>query len=126
MPSRSRNSRSAPPRPADPLLARYARQYRGVKDALRTLGYFCKGTVMSRTFRCGRATCPCHRDPERRHGPYFEWTYKVAGKTVFHRLNPQEARIYREGAAEYRRLKALLHRLESVSRRALAYMARRA
>ena len=75
---------------------------------------------------CGRAACPCHRDPARRHGPYWEWTYKVAGKTVYHRLSPQEAKVYRAGAAEYRRLKTLLRRLENVSRRALAYMARRA
>ena len=75
---------------------------------------------------CGRAACPCHRDPARRHGPYWEWTYKVAGKTVYHRLSPQEARIYKEGAAEYRRLKVRLRRLENVSRRALAYLARRA
>ena len=121
----SRNSRPDPERAADPVLARYASQARELKNVLTTLGYFCKGTVGSRTFVCGRATCSCHRDPERRHGPYFEWTYKVAGKTVYHRLSPQEARIYKDGAAEYRRLKALLRRLENVSRRALAYMARR-
>ena len=122
----SRNSQPDPERAADPVLARYASQYRVLTAALTTLGYFCKGTVGSRSFMCGRAACPCHRDPARRHGPYFEWTYKVADKTVYHRLSPQEARIYQEGAAEYRRLKALLRRLETVSRRALAYMARRA
>ncbi len=122
----SRNSRPDPERAADPVPARYASQYRVLKAALPTLGYFCKGTVGSRSFLCGRAACPCHRDPARRHGPYWEWTYKVAGKTVYHRLSPQEARIYKEGAAEYRRLKALLRRLENVSYRALAYMARRA
>ena len=78
----------------------------------------------SRTFLCGRAACPGHRDPDRRPGPYFEWTYRVAGKTVYHLLSPQEARIYKDGAAEYRRLTALLRRLENVARRALAYMAR--
>lgn len=125
MPLMSRHSRPAPERATDPVLARYARQYQVLKDALTTLGYFCKGTVGSRTFMCGRAACPCHRDSARRHGPYFEWTYKVAGKTVYHRLSPQEARIYKEGAAEYRRLKVLLRRLENLSRRALAHMARR-
>lgn len=122
----SRISRPDRERATDPGPARYARQYGELKTVLTTLGYFCKGTVGSRTFVCGRAACPCHRDAARRHGPYFEWTYKVAGKTVYHRLSPQEARIYKDGAAEYRRLKALLRRLENVSRRALAYMARRA
>jgi hypothetical protein len=122
----SRHHRPDPERATDPALARYASQYRVLQDALATLGYFCKGSVLSRTFTCGRAACPCSRDPERRHGPYFEWTYKVAGKTVYHRLSPQEARIYKEGAAEYRKLKSLLRRLENVSRRVLAYKARRA
>jgi hypothetical protein len=112
--------------PADPVLARCARRYQVLKDALATLRYFCKGTVTSRTFKCGRASCACSHDPARRHGPYFEWTYKVAGKTVYHRLSPPEARIYKEGAAEYRKLKSLLRRLETTSRRALAYKARRA
>jgi hypothetical protein len=122
----SRNPRPESESAADPVLARYASQYRTLTDALATLGYFCKGTVLSRTFKCGRTTCPCRQDPARRHGPYFEWTYKVAGKTVYHRLSPQEARIYREGAAEYRKLKSLLRRLENVSRRALAHVARTA
>ena len=118
--------RPEPESAADPVLARCAHQYRALKDALATLGYFCKGTVTSRTFTCGRASCACSHDPARRHGPYFEWTYKVAGKTVYHRLSPPEARIYKEGAAEYRKLKSLLRRLETISRRALAYKARRA
>jgi len=45
---------------------------------------------------------------------------------VDHRLSPPEARIYKEGAAEYRKLKSLLRRLEKVSRCVLVYKARRA
>ena len=121
-----KNHRPEPASATDPVLVRCARQYRVLKDVLATLGYFCKGTVTSRTFKCGRASCACSHDPARRHGPYFEWTYKIAGKTVYHRLSPPEARIYKEGAAEYRKLKSLLRRLETISRRALAYKARRA
>lgn len=109
--------------PKDPFLARCQKQYRELKEALAQLGYFCKGTVLSRTLKCGRATCPCAKDPKSRHGPYFEWTYKVAGKTAHHRLSAQEATVYKEGASEYRKLKRLLHRLEGISRRALAHQA---
>lgn len=104
----------------DSVLARQREQYRELKAALGQLAYFCKGTVLSRTLKCGRATCACANDPKSRHGPYFEWTYKVAGKTAHHRLSEQEAKIYEEGAAEYRKLKRLLRRMEDVSRRALA------
>lgn len=104
----------------DPVLARHQEQYREMKAALGQLAYFCKGTVLSRTLKCGRTTCPCANDPKSRHGPYFEWTYKMAGKTAHHRLSAQEAKVYEEGAAEYRKLKRLLRRMEDVSRRALA------
>ncbi|MFQ5830845.1 MAG: hypothetical protein ACE5JD_17065, partial [Candidatus Methylomirabilia bacterium] len=46
------------------------------------------------------------------------------GKTVYHRLSPQEARIYKAGTVEYRKLKSLLRRMQNVSRRALAREAR--
>ena len=32
--------------------------------------------------KCGQPQCACHRDPAKRHGPYFEWTYKAKGKTA--------------------------------------------
>lgn len=107
----------------DPVLVRYQEQYRDLKAALGQISYFCKGTVLSRTLKCGRATCPCANDPKSRHGPYFEWTYKVAGKTTHHRLSAQEAKVYEAGAVDYRKLKRLLRRMEDVSRRALARQA---
>jgi hypothetical protein len=107
----------------DAVLTRCHEQLRTLKDALAELGWLCKGTVLSRKRKCGRAICPCATDPKSLHGPYFEWTYKVAGKTVFHRLSERQAKIYEEGTAEYRKLKQLLRRMESVSRRALARLA---
>src|SRR5260370_42247763 len=47
------------------------------RQELHQLGYFLKGTVLKRMMKCGQPNCACHRDPSQRHGPYFEWTYKV-------------------------------------------------
>ena len=58
------------------------------------LEYFLKGTVLKRMMKCGHPQCACHRDPAQRHGPYFEWTYKVNGKTVNVKLSPQAAPLY--------------------------------
>jgi len=109
-----------PPKSDDPVLDRLQAKYLELKAALGQIAYFCKGTVLSRTMKCGRETCPCASDLKSRHGPYFEWTYKVAGKTTHHRLSAQEAKVYEEGAADYRKLKRLLRQMEEVSRRALA------
>lgn len=104
---------------ADPVLRRYEAQFRALRAQLADLGFFCKGTLLEHRLTCGKPTCACAQHPERRHGPYFDWTYKVAGKTVGIRLSPAVAADYRAAITEWRRLRRLLARLESLSRRAL-------
>ena len=105
--------------PADSVLQRYEAQFRTLRAQLAALGFFCKGTLLEHRLTCGKPNCACAQHPERRHGPYFDWTYKVAGKTVGIRLSPAVATDYRAAITEWRRLRTLLARLESLSRRAL-------
>lgn len=81
---------------------------------------------MKRMMKCGHAQCGCHRDPALRHGPYFEWTYKVNGKTVNVKLSPQAAPLYLAATKQNRKLKAVLARMERLSRIALARLAKEA
>jgi len=99
---------------ADALLAAYALRFEGLKQQVDNVTYFCKGTVLKRTMKCGHSRCACHRDPAKRHGPYFEWTYKEKGKTVNRRLTLEEARIYEAATQEYRKLRSLLKQMEKV------------
>lgn len=108
----------------DPILQRYEAQFRALRVQLAALGFFCKGTVLERRMTCGKPACACGTEPARRHGPYFEWTYKVAGTTANVRLAPEAVAAYRAGTAEWRRLRRLLTRLESLSRRAIRRQAR--
>lgn len=118
MPSRQ------PPRPD--LSGPSGLRFRQARQELQQLEYFLKGTVLKRMMKCGQPQCACHRDPSQRHGPYFEWTYKVKGKTVNVRLSPQAAPLYLAATKQYRKLKATLTRLERLSRTALAQMAKQA
>ena len=59
-----------------------AQRFASLKREIVQLDYFCKGTVLKRMMKCGHKQCACHRDPAKRHGPYFECTYKVQNKTV--------------------------------------------
>jgi hypothetical protein len=118
----SRPKRSQPS--AD--LHRYAQRFLDLKREFQNLEYFCKGTVLRRMVKCGKAYCACHDDPAKRHGPYFEWTYKTKGKTVNVKLTPEEMPVYRAASQEYRKLKLLLDRLERLSRTALRYQAKTA
>ena len=76
--------------------------------------------------KCGQPQCACHRDPARRHGPYFEWTYKVKGQTVNVKLSPPAAPLYQAATKQRRKLKAVLARMECLSRTALARLAKEA
>ena len=103
------------------LLTTYARNFAALKQELTELNYFCKGTVMKRMMKCGQQRCACHQDPAKRHGPYFEWTYKEKGKTVNRRLRPDEVPIYQAAIQQYRKLQSVLKQMEKVSRNAVVH-----
>jgi hypothetical protein len=103
---------------------RYRERFAELRLQLQQLSYFCKGTVLERTMKCGQAACACHRDPAKRHGPYWEWTYKQKGKTVNVKLTAAAGPIYKEASRQYRRLKTLLNQLERISHKALAAQAK--
>jgi len=100
-----------------------AQRFHALKQEIVQLDYFSKGTVLKRMMKCGHKQCACHRDPAKRHGPYFECTYKVQNKTVNLRLSPKAAPLYRAAVQQYRRLRTLLERMERLSRQALAHLA---
>ena len=105
------------------LFAGFAQTFMVLKQELEQLSYFCKGTVLERMMKCGQQRCACHQDPSKRHGPYFEWTYKEKGKTVNRRLRPEEVPIYETATQQYRKLQSVLKRMEQVSRNAVVQLA---
>jgi hypothetical protein len=54
----------------------YAKRFQELKADLSLIEYFSKGTLLTRMVRCGKPQCVCGKDPSKRHGPYYEWTYK--------------------------------------------------
>ena len=89
------------PRPA---LGTPAQRFRHAQQELHQLDYFLKGTVSKRMMKCGQPQCACHRDPSQRHGPYFERTYKVKGKTINVKLSAQAAPLYLAATKQNRKL----------------------
>jgi len=101
-----------------------AQRFVELRQELQKLEYFCKGTVLARRMKCGQPSCACHTDPTKRHGPYWEWTYKDKTKTVNVRLGPAAGPLYQSASQQYRELKSLLSRLEKISRTALVALAK--
>jgi hypothetical protein len=67
-----------------------------LKAALAEIGIVLRGSLTERYMPCGRAGCRCQATPPRLHGPYFQWTTKVEGKTRTVRLQAAEVPLYRE------------------------------
>ena len=76
-------------------LQRYERTYRALAAELATIGFISPGSVVLRYTSCGKPGCRCQGDPPQRHGPYYQWSRAVAGKTVSRRLSEGEAELYR-------------------------------
>jgi hypothetical protein len=110
--------------PSTVIPDRYARRFQALKREFQELDYFCKGTLLKRMMKCGKAQCACRQDPAKRHGPYFEWTYKSKGKTVNVKLTRDVMPMFHAASHQYRKLKSLLNRLENLSQAVLRHQAK--
>jgi hypothetical protein len=92
-------------------------QYDALKHEVERLGFVRPGSVVRRFMPCGKPGCRCMADPPQLHGPYYEWSYKVRGKTVTKRLSEAQARLCQEWQQNHRQLRMLVRRMERVSLR---------
>jgi len=79
------------------------------------IGFTATGTVLQVRTVCGSPGCACHADPDKRHGPYWQYTRKVRNKTVTRRLTPAQAALYQEWIANERVLRGLLAQMQQIS-----------
>jgi len=90
-------------------------QAAAIAAAIAEIGFALPGTLTDRPMRCGHPSCRCHADPPALHGPYHQWTRKVAGKTVTRFLSDDQLADYSDWFDNQRRLRALLAELEALS-----------
>src|SRR5215467_14091428 len=110
--------------PSTRIPDRYVQRFQALKREFQELDYFCKGTLLKRMMKCGKAQCACRQDPAKRHGPYFEWTYKTKGRTVNVKLTREVMPLFRAASHQYRKLRSLLNRLETLSQTVLRHQAK--
>jgi hypothetical protein len=82
---------------------------------LASLGLALPGTLIERHVRCGKPSCRCHADPPALHGPYWQWTRKVAGKTITRLVPDEQLGDYQQWLDNHRRLRALVTELEELT-----------
>ncbi len=99
-------------------LASYQARYAQLASQLADVGFIAAGSVTHRYTRCASPGCRCNAEPPQPHGPYYQWTAKVDGKTVTRRLSQDEARLYREWIANDRQLRAVITKMRQVAAKA--------
>jgi Family of unknown function (DUF6788) len=87
--------------------------------AIAATGMVLPGSIIQRATRCGHRNCACRADPPRLHGPYWQWTRKIAARTVGRWLSPEQQHDYQAWIDNDRRLRDLLARLEALGADAL-------
>lgn len=104
------------------LRASHRAEARAIADEIARIarsGEVLPGSIVERETVCGKPSCACKKDPPRRHGPYFQWTRKVAAKTVGHYLSAEQRDDYSSWIENDRRLRELVTRLEALGVEAL-------
>jgi hypothetical protein len=96
-----------------------------IRESLDSVDYLCSGTLQKRMMKCGKLTCRCAKDPEARHGPYYEWGHMVAGKLVHRMVPPEQAAKLQLGIENYRKMKKLILAWEKETEKLIALEAPR-
>lgn len=85
---------------------------------LGTTDFIWNGSISKRFLTCGKPSLPCHRDTEAKHGPYYYWTTKKAGKTISKSLTEQQAEILQQWISNRRKLERILNDMKKLSHEA--------
>jgi hypothetical protein len=106
-------------------LQQLRRRHQDLAARLGQIGFALPGSITRRYTTCGKPGCRCQAEPPRPHGPYYQLTRKVAGKTVTTRLTPSQAARYTEWIANQREIRGVLAEMEQVSRQAAELILRK-
>ena len=82
---------------------------------LQDTGFILHGTVRKHYMKCGHKGCRCYADPPQLHGPYYDWTRRVEGKTKTVRLTEDQASVIEEWISNMRRVEKIVSEIENIS-----------
>lgn len=114
-------------RPRMPLgphrqLARLRDRYRQHAADLAQVGFMLKGSLVHRFLPCGTPSCRCHADPPQLHGPYWQWSRRVQGKTVSRMLPEEQVPRYQEWMENRKRFEQIVAEMHELSAQAAALL----
>lgn len=92
------------------------RRYTRLVERLGRTGLVLQGTITERTI-----VRPDLKDPgeEKTFGPYYQWTFKQAGKTTTVNLTASQAKAYQKAIDNHRSMERIIREMRELSRRTL-------
>ena len=103
----------------EPIPTRLQDRISRSRAQLAELNLVLRGTIGAYHTTCGQPTCRCRQDPGARHGPYYQWSTKVDGKTRSVRLKQEDLPLYRSAIRNGQRLDKLVATWMAASMEAL-------
>jgi len=96
----------------EPSVEKIRREYARLCESLSRTELICQGTIKERMIRrpVGRRA-----GRSKQYGPYYQWTRKVAGKTVTVNLASDQAKHYARAILENQRLEAVVAEMRRIS-----------
>lgn len=92
-------------------------EYRRLAASIAEIGLIHHGSIVHR-FARQEDEGPGTAGKAPRRKPYYQWTSKVAGKTISRTLSPEEAALYSEWIANDRKLRSILQQMRRISEHA--------
>lgn len=89
-------------------------RYEALKRQIADLPPIRRGSLVRRYMPCGKPGCRCQGRPPKLHGPYYQWTRKLQGKTETTRIDKQQAKLLGAWIANGRKLDRLVAQMERV------------
>jgi hypothetical protein len=97
----------------------FDRRYDALKRRLILVGCIAEGSLAKRFITCGNPACRCRKNPEQRHGPYFQLTWKRKGKTVSRFIPPSLAPRFQRWIENRRTMESIIEQMYALSLRAI-------
>ena len=96
-------------------LESYRMRLFALREKLDHIDFILKGSILERYQTCGKPGCCCQADPPTLHGPYYQWTRKVKGKTVTVWLKKGEAVVLSKWIQNNRDFHRLVSEMEKIT-----------
>jgi len=93
----------------------YIRKFEDCRKELNKIGFILTGSIIKHYTKCRSPGCLCMKDPDYSHGPYYDWTRKIRGKTVTIRLTKKEADILKEWTDNKKQFYKIIKKMERIT-----------